>query len=108
MYLVPLWAWSSVVARRMVWQGPRSKVQGVALWPVSGAAALVELLLAVPLHTDLHPTNWARVLEAVLDRALTPDLVARVVVAERLLDSRAFLEMWVRVGLGRCLWREGG
>ena len=31
------------------------EVQGVALWLVWGAAALVELLLAVPLHPDLHP-----------------------------------------------------
>ena len=80
----------------------------MALWLVRGAAAFIELLQAVPLRPDLHPTVWARVLEAVLDRALTPDQVARVVVAERLLDSRAFLELWIRVGLGRCLWREGG
>ena len=58
----------------------------MALWLVRGAAALVNYLLAVPSHPDLHPTVWTRVLEAVLDRALTPDPVARVVVAERLLD----------------------
>ena len=58
----------------------------MALWLVRGAVALVNYLLAVPLHPDLHPTVWIRVLEAVLDRALTPDPVVRVVVAERLLD----------------------
>ena len=79
------------------------ELQGVALWLVRGAAALVELLLAVPLHPDLHFTVWARVLEAVLDRALTPDPVTRPVVAERLLDARAFLEFRVGFGLGRCL-----
>ena len=77
--------------------------QGVALWPGQGAAALLDLLLAVPLHPDLHSTVWAWVLEAVLHRGLTPDRVACVVVAPRLLDSHAFLEMWVRFGLGRCL-----
>ena len=84
------------------------KLQGVALWLIRGASALVELILAVPLHPDLHPTVWARVLEAELNRALTPDPVARVVVAEKLLDFRAFLELWARFGLGRSLWREGG
>ena len=54
-----------------------------------GAAALVELLLAIPGHPNLQPTVWARILEAVLDRALPPDPVARVVVAEGLLDSPA-------------------
>ena len=84
------------------------ELQGVALWLVRGAAALVELFLAVPLHPDLHSTAWARVLEAVLDLALTPDPVACVAVAERLLDFRAFLELWVCFGQGRCLWWEGG
>ena len=81
------------------------------VWPsgfVRGASALVELLLAVPGHPDLYPLVWARVLEAVLDRALTPDPVAPVVVAARLLDLRAFLELWVCFGLGRCVWRKGG
>ena len=105
-YLVPLWALFSGLTCRMGWVLLSSKV-----WPSGlsvGAAALVELLLAVSLHPDLHPTVWARVLEAVLDRAPTPDPVARVVVAERLLDSRALLELWVGFGLRRCLWREGG
>ena len=84
------------------------ELQGVALSVVWCAAALVELFLAVPLHPELHPTLWARVLEVVLDCALTPDPVTGVVVAERLLDSCAFLQMLVRFGLGRCLWREGG
>ena len=53
------------------------------------------------------PPLGAQFLEAVLDRALTPDPVARVVIAERLLNIRAFFELWVRFGLGRCLWREG-
>ena len=75
---------------------------------VWGAAALVELLLAVPGHPDLHATLWARLLEAVLDPAVSPDPVARLVVAERLLDLCAFLELWVRFGLAQCVWREGG
>ena len=76
--------------------------QGLALWLVPGASALVELLLAVPVHPDLHPIILAQVLEAVLDRALTSDPVARVVVAERLFRLRAFLELWACFGLGRC------
>ena len=67
------------------------ELKGVAQWLVRGAAALVELLLAVPGHPDLRPTVWAQVLEAVLDHALTPDPVAHVVVVERLLDFHAFL-----------------
>ena len=66
------------------------ELEGVAQWLVRGAAALVELVLAVPGHPDLHPTVGARVLGAVLDRALVPGSVARVVVAGGLLDSRAF------------------
>ena len=77
-----------------------AELQGVALWLVRGASALIELLLVVPLHPDLHQTVWAWVLEAVLDPTLTRDPLARVVIAERLLDFRAFL--------GRCLRREGG
>ena len=53
------------------------------------------------------PPVGAQFLEAVLDRALTPDPVARVVVAEGLMDFGAFFELWVRFRLGRCLWREG-
>ena len=62
----------------------------------------------VPGHPDLHPIVWALILIAVLDRALTPDAVACVVVAERLLDFRVFLELWVCFGLVRCVWRKGG
>ena len=84
------------------------ELHGVASWLVWGASALVLLLLAVPCHPDLDPTIWARVLEAVLDCALTPDPVARVVGAERMLDLRAFLELWLCFWLGRCVWRKGG
>ena len=71
------------------------ELQAVALWLVRGAAALIELPLAVPCQPYMHPTVWARVLEAVLDSALAPDPVPRVVVAEGLLDSRAPLKLWV-------------
>ena len=83
------------------------ELQGVALWLVRGAA-LVKLSVAVPGHPDLHPTIWARAMEAVLYCALAPDQVPHVVVAEGLLNSRALLELSVCFGLGRCLWREGG
>ena len=84
------------------------ELEGVTVWLVLGAAALVEYPLAVPGHPNLHPTVWTRVQGAVLDRALEPDPVARVVVAEGLLDCRALVDLWVRFGLGRCLWREKG
>ena len=84
------------------------ELQGVAFWLVRGAAALVLLLLAVPDHPDLWPPVVHRVAEAVLDRALTPDPVACVVVAEGLLDLRALFESWLCLGRGRCWWREGG
>ena len=80
----------------------------VAFWLVRGAAALVQLLLAVPNHRDLWPPIVLWVAETVLDRALTPDPVACVVNAEGLLDLRALFESWVRLGRGRCWWREGG
>ena len=80
----------------------------MAFWLVRGAAALVYLLLAVPDHPDLWPPVLPQVAEAVLDCALTPDPVARVVVAEGLLDLRALLESWVRSGRGRCWWWKGG
>ena len=81
-------------------------LQGVALCLVRGAG-LVELGLAVPLHTNLHPPVWAFALEAVLDRALTPDPVDRVAVLEGLLDSCAWSELRVCFGLWRCLWWQG-
>ena len=68
------------------------ELQGVAFWFVRGAAALVQLPLAVPDHPDLWPSVVSQVAEAVLDCALTPDPVARVVVAEGLLDLPAFFE----------------
>ena len=66
------------------------KLKGVALRRVRGAAALVELPLALPGYPDLHRTVRARVVEAVLNRALAPSPVALVVVAKGLLDYRAF------------------
>ena len=81
---------------------------GVVALELQGVTALVQLPLGVPGHPDLHPTVWARFLEALLDRALAPDPVARVVVAEGLLDSRALLKLRVCFGLGRCPLREGG
>ena len=53
------------------------------------------------------PPVGAQFLEAVLDRAPTPDPVARGVVEEGLFNFGAFFELWVRFALGRCLWREG-
>ena len=44
----------------------------------------------MPEHPDLWPPVVPRVAEAVLDRALTPDRVACVVVAEGVLDLRPF------------------
>ena len=82
-------------------------LQDVALRLVRGAG-LVELRFGVPLHPDLHPIVWAPALEAVFDRALTPDPVSRVVVVVGLLDSRARLELWVCFQLLGCLWWEGG
>ena len=84
------------------------ELQGVAFWLVLAAAALVQLLLAVPDHPDLWPPVVFQVAEAVLDCAFTPDPVALVVVAEGLLDLGALFESWVRLGRGRCWWREGG
>ena len=84
------------------------ELQGVAFWLVRGAAALVYLFLAVPDNPDLWPPVVPRVAGAVLDRALTPDPVGCVVVAEGLLDLRALFESWVRLRRGRCWWREGG
>ena len=84
------------------------ELQGVAFCLVRGAAALVQLLLAVPDHPDLWPPLVPQVAEAVLDCALTPDPVARVVVAEGLLDLRALFESWVCLGRGRCWCREAG
>ena len=105
-YLVPLWALFLSVRSWMGWALLSSRV-----WPsgLSGKPfALVQLLLAVPDNPDLWPPFIPQVAGAVLDCALTPDPVARVVVAEGLLDLRAFFESWVRLGCGRCSWREGG
>ena len=62
-----------------------------AFWPVWGAAALVQLLLAVQDHPHLWPPIIPQVAEAVRDCALTPDTVACVVVAAGLLDLCGFL-----------------
>ena len=83
------------------------EIKGAALWLVQGIA-LVKLSLAVPGHPDLHLSVLAFAVEAVLDCALAPDPVARVVVAEGLLDPRALLELWLCFALRRWLWREGG
>ena len=80
-----------------------AELQGLALCLVRGASALVELLLAVPGHPDLYSTVWAWVLVAVLDRPLTADQVAPVVVAERLLDFRMIRVGTVRVAEGRMI-----
>ena len=103
-YLVPPWALFSSVRSRMGWALVSSRVSPSGLsgallpWPC--------LFLAVPDHPDLWPPVVPRVAEAVLDRALTPDPVACVVVAEGLLDLRALFESWVRLGRGRCWLRE--
>ena len=77
------------------------ELKGVALWFVQGAA-LIKLSSVVPGHPDVYPTVLALAQEAVVDRALAPDPVAHVVVAEGLLDLRALLELWVCFGLWRC------
>ena len=61
----------------------------------------------MPDHPDLWPPVVPRVAEAVLDRALTPDPVACVVVAEGLLDLRALFESWVRLRGGGFLVAGG-
>ena len=83
------------------------ELQSLALWLVRGAVALVQLLLAVPGHADWHPVVGAQFPEAVLDRAIRPDPVACVVVAERLLDFRAFFKFWGRFGF-RAVLVAGG
>ena len=83
------------------------EIHRAALWLVQ-RIALVELSLAVPGHPDVHPSVLALAVEAVLDCALAPDPVARVVVTEGLLDPRTLLELWLCFALRRWLWREGG
>ena len=103
-YLVPLGALLSGMRSGMGRPLLSSKVSPSGL---SGAL--------LPWHTSFWrcqvtrictPPVEAQFLEAVLDGALTADPVACVVVAEGLLDFRAFFELWVRFRLGRCLWRE--
>ena len=99
-YLVPLWALFSSVRSQMGWALLSSRV-----WPsgLSGASLpWSSSSLAVPDQPDLWPPVVPQVAEAVLDCALTPDAVARVVVAEGLLDLRACFQSWVRLGWGRC------
>ena len=105
MYLVPLWALFSPLQSQMGWALMSSRV-----WPSGLSGALLawsSSFWAAPDHPDLWPPVVSQVAEAVPDCALTRDPVARVVVAD-LLDLRAFFESWVRLGWGRCWWREGG
>ena len=77
----------SLVRSRIGWALWSSRV-----WPCGLSAALLPLsgsCLAVPDHPDLCPPVVPQVAEPVLDCALTPDPVARVVIAEGLLDLRA-------------------
>ena len=106
MYLVPLWALFLSVWSRMRWALVSSKV-----WPSGLSGALL------PWSSSFRRCQTTRICgppvvpkfaEAVLDRALTPDPVACVVVAEGLLDLRALFKSWVCLGWGQCLWREGG
>ena len=106
MYLVPLWALFSLVRSRTGWALLSSRV-----WPSGLSGALLpwsSSFWRCQITRICCPTVVPQVAEAVLDCALTPDPVARVVVAEGLLDLRAFFESWVLLGWGRCWWREGG
>ena len=105
-YLVPLWALFSSVGNRMGWALVSSRV-----WPSGLSGALLPWSSSFWRCQNTRmcgPPVVPRVAEAVLDRALTPDPVACVIVAEGLLDLRALFESWVRLGRGRCSWREGG
>ena len=105
-YLVPLWALFSSVRSQMGWALVSSRV-----WPSNLSGALLpwsSSFWRCQTTRICGPPVVPQVAEAVLDCALTPDPVARVVVAERLLDLRALFESWVRLGRGRCWWREGG
>ena len=104
-YLVLLCALFSGMRSRMGWALLSSKVSpsdlAGALLPSSSSFWRCEVtrICTPPVGTQFR--------EEVLDCAHTRDPVARVVVAEGLLDFRAFFELWVRFGLGRCWWREG-
>ena len=105
-YLVPLLALFSLVRSRMGRALLSSRV-----WPSGLSGALLpwsSSFWRCPDHPDLWPPVVPQVAEGVLDFALTPDPVARVVVAEGLLDLRAFFEFWVRLGWGRCCCGKGG
>ena len=95
-YLVPLWALFSSVRSRMGWALVCSRV-----WPSGLSGALL------PWSSSFGRCKTTRicgppvvplVAEAVLDCSLTPDPVARVVVAEGLLDLCPLLESSVRLG----------
>ena len=106
MYLVPLWALFSSVRSRMGWALVSSRV-----WPSGLSGALLpwsSSFWRCQTTRICGPPVVPRVAGAVLHCALTPDLVARVVVADGLLDLRALFKSWVRLGRGRCWWREGG
>ena len=104
MYLVPVWALFSSVRSRMGWALVSSRVSPSGLsgallpWSSSFWRCQITRICGPP----VVPLS----LEAVLDRALTPDPVACVVVAEGLLDLRTFFEPWVRCGRG--LWLVAG
>ena len=105
MYLVPVWALFSSVRSRMGWALVSSGVSPSGLsgallpWSSSFWRCQITRICGPPLSPGPP---------AVLDRALTPDPVACVVVGEGLLDLRTFFEPWVRFGRGLCRWREGG
>ena len=88
----------------MRWVPFSSKISSSALhW----ALCWLILVSAVPLDPYLHPAVLACAPGRVLDSTGAPDPVARVVLAIGLLESRAWLEFWVCVGLWWCLWGEG-
>ena len=82
-------------------------LDGVALCLVRGVG-LVEWGLDAPLHPDLHPGVCGPAFGAVLDLFFAPDPVACVVAAQRLLDPRTLLQLWLGVGPWRCRWWERG
>ena len=99
-YLVPLWALFSSVRSQMGWALVSSRV-----WPSGLSGALL------PWSSSFWRCQTTRICgppEAVLDCALRADPVARVVVAEGLLDIHALFKSWVPLGWGRCWCREGG
>ena len=104
MYLVPLWALLSSVRSQMGWALLSSN-----MWPSGFSGALLpwsSSFWRCQIGRICTPSLGGRSLR-VLDCVFTPDPVARVVLAEGLLDLRGFFQFLVRFGLGRCWWREG-